>query len=324
MMRFLQLGASLYMPATRRDLLAIGNGQKHPQLRSVIYCTEDAIRPEEVGLALHQLEGVLPRLEPGSLLRFVRVRNPSVLRSVLQMEGVQHLTGFVFPKVTRHNLEEYFAALKPDLPLQVMLTLETAEVFDPFEMLALRTLIMQDHYRHRILSLRIGGNDLLQLLGLRRQRQHTIYATPLGAVISQLVTFFRPCGFNLTGPVCERLDRDAVLARETRKDLAHGLFGKSAIHPDQVPVIQAQYKVSRPEIQAADKILAGEAPPVFRWHNAMCEPATHRVWAQLIHERAKLYGVRDMAIRPRVLPLLPSESLETENSRNDSREKIAD
>ena len=43
----------------------------------------------------------------------------------------------------------------------------------------------------------IGGNDLLNLLGLRRQRGHTLYETPLGAVIARLVTTFKPHGFRV-------------------------------------------------------------------------------------------------------------------------------
>ena len=58
-------------------------------------------------------------------------------------------------------------------------------------------------WRARILVLRIGGNDLLNLLGLRRQRGHTLYETPLGAVIARLVTTFKPHGFRLSAPVFE-------------------------------------------------------------------------------------------------------------------------
>jgi citrate lyase beta subunit len=102
---------------------------------------------------------------------------------------------------------------------------------------------------------------------------------------------FRPHGFNLSGPVFEYLERSDVLAREVRQDLAHGLFGKTAIHPEQVPVIERQYWVSAQDLDAAEKILAAGAPPVFRLHGAMCEPATHQTWARLILARARLYGV---------------------------------
>lgn len=287
----LQLGASLYVPATRADLVAIGNREKYPELRSVIFDTEDSIRLQDVGSALDNLAATLRRLGPSSLLRFVRVRTPAVLREVVQMDGSYRLTGFVLPKVTRYNLPEYLAGLRPEHGFELMVTLESAEVFDPVEMRALRELLQQEPCRRRLLTLRIGGNDLLQLLGLRRPRGRSIYATPLGALIGQLVTTFRPYGFNLTGPVYEYLGRPSALAREVRRDLAHGLFGKSAIHPEQVAVIEAEYRVTADELHAAERILAEGAPPVFRLYEAMCEPATHRRWAESILERARFYGV---------------------------------
>jgi len=289
--RFLHLGASLYVPATRPDLAALANHEKYPLLRSAIFCTEDAVAERDVPRALANLEQLLPRLEPAGLLRFVRVRNPALLRNVLQMDGVRGLTGFVLPKITRRNVDEYFDAFRPGDAYELMLTLETVEAFDPRAMAELRDLLLQERYRRRILALRIGGNDLFSLLGMRRPRGRTVYQTPLALTISQLVTTFRPHGFHLTAPVFEYLDSPRLLEREVRADLAHGLFGKTAIHPRQVPIIEANYRVSARDLHMAEEILAHAALPVFRLHEAMCEPATHRPWAEMICARARLYGV---------------------------------
>jgi citrate lyase beta subunit len=291
MVRSLELGASLYVPATRADLAPLANRDRYPALRSIIFCTEDAIAEAELPHALRNLEHLLPGLEPVGLLRFVRVRNPRVLRTLLQMDGVRGLTGFVLPKLTRHNVDEYFAAFRPADPFLVMPTLETIEAFDPRRMAELRDLLLQERYRRRILALRIGGNDLFHLLGMRRPRGRTIYQTPLAVTIAQLVTTFCPHQFHLTGPVFEYLDSPRLLEREVRGDLGYGLFGKTAIHPRQVPLIEAHYRVSARELHMAERILAEAAPPVFRLHGSMCEPATHRRWATFIHERARLYGV---------------------------------
>jgi citrate lyase beta subunit len=291
MTRYLRLGASLYVPATRDGLDAIGNGDKYPFLRSVIFCTEDSVHDRDVPLALDNLAAALRRFEPTDLLRFVRVRNPGVLRAVLSMDGAARLAGFVLPKVTITNLDDYFGLLPAESHFDVMPTLETAEVFDPSALRKLRTRLAMDHYRRRLLALRIGGNDLLNLLSLRRPRADTVYETPLALTIAQLVTTFRPFGFHLTAPVFEALDRPDVLAREVDRDLGYGLFGKTAIHPSQVPAIEARYRVRADELHAADRILADGAAPVFRLHGAMCEPATHRAWAELVRERAAIYGV---------------------------------
>jgi len=291
MTSFLKLGASLYVPATRAGLRAIGNRQKFPHLRSVIFCTEDSVHPRDVTLALDNLAEAFRGFEASELLRFVRVRDPGVLRRVLEMEGADRLTGFVLPKVTSDNLDDYFDLFPDDSNHEVMLTLETIEVFNLRAMMALRDRLVQERYRRRILSLRIGGNDLFNLLALRRPRARTIYDTPLGVTIALLVTTFRPHGFNLTSPVFEFLDRPDVLGREVENDLAYGLFGKTAIHPEQVPIIESRYRVRHEDLQAAEQILEEAAAPVFRLHGAMCEPATHRAWAMLIRERSRIYGV---------------------------------
>jgi citrate lyase beta subunit len=293
----LALGASLYVPATRPDLAAVAGGRKYPAVRSVVVCTEDAVHSRDLPAALDRVAALLDRPDPFAPLCFVRPRDPAVLRAVLAMPGADRLAGFVLPKLTRRNLPEYFAAFAAAAPHRVMATLETEDVFDPVEVRHLRDVLLTDPYRRRLLSLRVGGNDLLQLLGLRRPRRGTIYSTPLGPVIAQLAAAFRPHGINLTGPVYEYLDDARGLAREVRRDLAFGLFGKTAVHPAQVPVIEAEYRVGVRELRDAEAVLDPAAPAVFRRGGAMCEPATHRRWAEDVCERARVYGVRGKRTR---------------------------
>ena len=290
-MNTLELGASLYVPTTRLDLLAIANGLRYPELRSVIFCTEDAIRADELELALERLAAALPRFAPRSRMRrFIRVRSVDVLRRILPMPGLERIDGFVLPKVTRHNLTEYLAPLEGTRFL-VMPTLETAEAFDQAEMRQLQRLLSAEELRPRILALRIGGNDLLNLLGVRRSPRRTIYDTALGHTIAMLAGTFRPHGLPLTAPVFEGLAHPEVLLEEVERDLAHGLFGKTAVHPEQVSLIESAYAVSPEELEMAEHVLAEGAPAVFRMHDTMCEEATHARWAALIRARAELYGL---------------------------------
>ncbi|MBI2373373.1 MAG: HpcH/HpaI aldolase/citrate lyase family protein [Deltaproteobacteria bacterium] len=297
-MKFVQLGASLYVPATRADLLEIAVGAKLPGLRSWIFCTEDSVKACDVDLALANVERALRALrrdahfEPGRPLRYVRARSVRVARRVLEMSGADQLDGIVIPKATQENVEAYLELIPRDLRLEVMLTLETSDAFDRTRMRRFAELLLQDRIRDRIASLRIGGNDLLNLLSLRRPRDRTIYETPVGRTISDLVTLFRPLGFNLTGPVYEHFDDMARLRQEVDLDLSHGLFGKSAIHPRQVSVIEERYRVDREELEAAERILDDRAPATFALHGSMCEPATHHRWAQLILARKAVYGIR--------------------------------
>jgi citrate lyase beta subunit len=284
------MGASLYVPANHKYLMAVANGERISHARSLIFCTEDAVADRDLSWALFNLSVVLANMRADSRAqRFVRVRNPDVMARVLAMPGADKLTGFVIPKATRHNFDAYFRQVRATAHL-LMPTLETAEVFSDDEMRRFRVLLEAPGVRSRILALRIGGNDLLALLGLRRPRGMTIYRTPLGPVIARLVTTFRPYGFVLTAPVFEHLDLAELLDQEVAEDLAYGMVGKTAIHPSQIGPIEQHYRVKPRDLEAARAILDDDAPAVFRLHDSMCEVATHRAWAERVVEQSDVFG----------------------------------
>ena len=209
---------------------------------------------------------------------------------VLLMPGVEKLAGFVLPKSTRHNFSSYFEQVRHTHHL-LMPTLETVEVFDDEEMKLFRRTLAAPEVRARILALRIGGNDLLALLGLRRPTSGTIYQTPLGQVIGRLVTIFKPHGFELTAPVFEHLTQDDWLAAEVAQDMAHGMIAKTAIHPDQVPQIERHYQVAQSDIELALRIIdpgqPGRVPhagiDVRSGHPQQLGAAHHRAGAPVRH-----------------------------------------
>ncbi|MGR9013695.1 MAG: HpcH/HpaI aldolase/citrate lyase family protein [Gammaproteobacteria bacterium] len=292
------LGASLYMPSHRCDLMDCANGEKLQSLRSMIFCTEDAVSHAEVNSSLRHLGLCLQgfRSMP-QRLRFIRARNPEILARLLALPDIERIDGFVLPKFNDNNFHAYFDQLQ-GTTFKVMPTLETKDVFDVGAMTELRQGLAQDDIFTRILMLRIGGNDLMNLLGLRRPRAMTLYDTPLGHVIAQLVTVFKPYGFSLSAPVFEYLDDSITLQKEIRLDLAHGLIGKTAIHPTQVPIIEAMYSVESEDYEMALSLSQSSSPAVFRMHNAMCEVATHKQWGQDIIDRQKYYGDRGALAAP--------------------------
>jgi citrate lyase beta subunit len=145
--------------------------------------------------------------------------------------------------------------------------------------------------RERVLTLRIGGNDLFRLLGVRRSVERTVYETVLGPVISSLVTTFRPWGIPLCAPVFEGLAQPDVLRREVEADLMHGLFGKTAVHPSQIGIIHDLYRVSQTDLEMAQRLDDALSPAVFSMHGTMCEKAVHLDWARATLHRATLFGV---------------------------------
>jgi len=293
----LELGATLYVPAVRQDLFDIVTGRKHRQLRSCVICLEDSIAPADVPLALGNLTALLRRLEESDQSDrrpvFIRPRDEHMLARILALPGIGAVDGFVIPKATADSLPDYLRSLASDEHL-LMPTLETREVFDPAELRRLRDQLLS--IAHRILAIRIGGNDLLHNIGTRRSLVRTAYQGPLGAAIGSLVTTFAPFGFSLSAPVFEHFNNFDLLREEVEHDIEHGLLTKTAIHPAQIDVIQQAYRVGAHELAEARAILGGEAGGVFALNGSMCEPATHTRWAKAVVKRAGLYGVRADAI----------------------------
>lgn len=258
------LGATLYMPATRADLLDVVFRTKLPELRSLVVCLEDAVAEIDVDTALRNLHGLLTainerggRPSEGPLL-FVRPRD-SVMAAVLnEWPLMAHVDGFVVPKLTLRNLGEWEQAVT-NPALYLMPTLETTDVFNPGAMVELGQ-ALKANLNQRIIALRIGGNDLMGSLGLRRNPATTLYSTPMGYVIPMLAGVMGSQGFALTAPVFEQLATPHLLMEELELDIAHGLVGKTAIHPSQITTIQDTLRVSLEDLNCAKMIVSDVAP----------------------------------------------------------------
>ncbi|ABA57514.1 HpcH/HpaI aldolase/citrate lyase family protein [Nitrosococcus oceani] len=286
---YMELGATLYMPATRKDIARVLNQQKLTGLRSAVVCTEDSILEQDLSPALANLRLVLEQLRPSSMLRFIRPRNLEVLSQLMRIPEIRRIDGFILPKVDEKNLPLYaeLAARIPELLL--MPTLETEMAFSRQRLEALRKGLAK--VSNPILCLRIGGNDLLRLLGLKRPKHLTIYDTPLRNIINDVILTFRPAGYGLSSPVFEYLDNYATLQREVALDIVHGLLTKAAIHPSQIPVVERAYQVCQKDMELAQRVLEEGTPAVFKLNSQMVEPATHCAWAERLLLQAELYGV---------------------------------
>lgn len=290
------LGATLYMPATRADIVDVIYAEKQPGLRSLVICLEDAVAATDVEHALQSLRAILtaigPRVNrsPRSPLVFVRPRDSRMAAALNEWPEITAAHGFVVPKLCLATLGEWVRAVtNPDLLL--MPTLETSDVYNPGAMGELGC-ALRSELGERILALRIGGNDLMSCLGLRRNPATTLYQTPMGYVIPMLCGVLGAQGFALTAPVFEQLATPQLLAEELDLDIAHGLVGKTAIHPTQIAQIHDGFRVPLEDYNCAKLIVDASAPAVFKHNDVMVEPATHYNWAINIIERVKWHGVK--------------------------------
>ncbi len=302
MTKAVELGATLYVPVQRSNLLDIARGG-NPDLRSIVVCLEDSIREDEVGNGKKRFCETLQALAetPPELLVYARPRDPQMLGWMLGQEGIGQLSGFVLPKVTADNLSGWLVHLDGGQH-GIMPTIESVEAFDRKALEAmLRTLAPLGD---RVHAVRVGGNDILNQLGVRRSRTRTAYDGPLGLAIATMASVFSPEGIALSAPVFEHYSSADTLREEVERDLEHGLLTKTAIHPDQVKIIHDVLRPSPSEIEEAHAILDGEAQAVFGRDGSMIEPTTHRRWAQSVLQRAAVHG----EVRGEVSSRAPSDA----------------
>ncbi|HDT5517393.1 HpcH/HpaI aldolase/citrate lyase family protein [Klebsiella aerogenes] len=291
------LGATLYMPATRHDIASTIIDGKMKGLRSLVICLEDSVSDSDINHALVNLEKLCTQLAHAKAtqehrlwpLVFVRPRHLTMAKQLIENFDLTAIDGMVIPKFTHHSLAGWWRAIG-STSLSMMPTLETEEVFDCEKMRQLAVELSAHPCRARIIALRIGGNDLMNVISLRRSRNLTLYDGPMGYVIKMLVSVFSPYHFALTAPVCEHIDSQEIMARELQLDMAHGLVGKTAIHPNQLLTIERALMVTPGEHADALRIL-NSSQAVFKSQGTMCEPATHRNWAAAILARAAHYGI---------------------------------
>ena len=287
MVDYTDLRASLYVPANHPKLVSGMFESNGTQAPSYILCTEDSLSDSEVPLALRQVSSLLPKLAKrnGAAPVFLRPRNVDLLREFLNMDGIENIAGFVIPKADVDTLPGY-ADLLVGRPYRIMPVLETRSIFDERGRTELREYLNRSPLGPAVLALRIGGNDLLKLLGLKRQPGISIYQTPLGTLIPQLMMCFRPHGYPLTGVVCDSLDDADLLRREAQMDSQMGLIGKTAIHPRQIAVIGEAFTVSRDDVTVAREILRHSDRSVTAFNQMMLERIVHTDWALQTLRRA--------------------------------------
>lgn len=304
-----QLGASLYMPATRQDIWQVISRNKLPLIDSIIICLEDAVSHSDVDLALERLQTLLntwaehvdtinqPSIvantkaqHPTRPLVFVRPRNPAMLQQLADFTHIDLIDGFVLPKIDMYSLSDWRMGCQNLSHDQLLMpTLETAALFDQQHNQEL-AIGFKEAFSQPIFALRIGGNDLFAALRLRRPKSSIVYDTPIGNLIYQLLGCFVPHGFYLTAPVFEYLDQPTLFMQELTRDVNLGLVGKTVIHPSQIALVQQAYCVPLSTLDEAQAILHSQAKAVFKYNNTMLEPATHRAWATEIVNRAEFFG----------------------------------
>ncbi len=226
------LGATLYVPGTRPNLVETIRKRAAEGVRSVVIDLEDAIADAEVEHGIDQVAQALLDFgrDPLPCLVFVRIREVEQIRRIADrlsdssLEPLQQLAGFVLPKFSAATgarfLGEIAAASETaGRRLFAMPVIETPDVLyretRDEALSAIRDLLAQ--YREYVLAVRLGATDLCGLYGIRRGRDLTIYDVGIVAeLISEVVNHLGRAdgtGYAITGPVWEYFDSGERLFR---------------------------------------------------------------------------------------------------------------
>lgn len=283
------LGATLYLPATHKNLYGVSIESKYPQAKSIIIDFEDAIFDADFKVATAEFEKLLADIPNQDLLIFVRPRCVKHLKKLLKLKHIDKLDGFVLAKCDTKNMKNYFNLLLHKA-FWVMPVLESVEVFDTAKLKKIKSYFLKQ--KKKILTLRFGGEDLSSSLGLKRQCEDILYDFyPMTQLLSSLVLMFKNSDFNLTAAVFTCFKNSEGYIKEVEQDLKMGLFGKTVIHPSQIALAHELYKVSPTELNQANLVLDKDAKAIMASEGQMLETIPHRRWAKGIKIRESLYGV---------------------------------
>ena len=317
------IGGMLYMPATRTKIVQDIIEQKNPDIKSICLDLEDSIGDDTVEEALILLKSTLSKLctavENGTLsinklpLIFIRVRNPEQLKELkntLSQEQLGIITGFNFPKFDSSNAAEYlriFNEIRNTVPEKLYFNpiLESKTIMYKQNRLAELTYIQRklSGFSDSILNIRVGATDFCNIFGIRRKMSQTIY--DIGVVadcFTDIVNFFGK-NYVISGPVWEYFNSQGEdglwktgLEKELSFDKLNGFFGKTSIHPVQLPVIAKSNIIDEEDYNDAMSIMGMSTGLIGvakgSAGNKMNEVKTHSNWARKILTIASVYGVK--------------------------------
>jgi citrate lyase beta subunit len=238
-LRAMALGATLYTPGIRPDLVRDVRRQRALGAASIVLCLEDSVADDDLPRAEDNVDAALrelARAEDRSDLPqlFVRVRNAEHLARFGDRVGdaaLDALSGVVLPKFEAEDgggarwfdvLDALNAGRAEDRRLTVMPILESPSIIHretrTDALTAIRDLLVDR--RQDVLAVRIGATDLSSVYGLRRPSHLTVYDVQmLASVIGDVVNVLGRSrdGFMVAGPVWEHYpDSDRLFRTQLR------------------------------------------------------------------------------------------------------------
>jgi len=286
---YVELGGTLFIPASHKDLNIIVNEGKYKELKSLVIDFEDGLDEALLFESMEQLKRVLSKIDGKNPFIFLRARDTQHLKRLLRVENIKKITGFVLAKFSLENADEYFEILK-DSNFCIMPSIEGEELFNQQKLLQLREKIITN--KQKVVLVRFGLEDMLRQLGMRRECSESVFDLSAPSyVIGNFIATFKSVGFSVSGGVYPCFKDKDGFQRDVKRDMREGLFSKTLIHPDQVSQINELYKVTQKEYDEALELIESQKV-VFAQNGKMAEVPTMKQYSLEIILRAKEYGIR--------------------------------
>jgi citrate lyase subunit beta/citryl-CoA lyase len=202
----------------------------------VLLDLEDAVPPDLKDRA-REMVGEVAAARP-CWVRVNRARSEACERDLDRLAG--SALGLRIPKVESAAEVAWVAERAPEVPLDC--TIESARgVLAAFEIASAPACALLSY----------GGLDLAVDLGIAGGEQETLFARSYLAIATRAAG--KPPPSDGVHPL---LEDDEGLRKEAESARRLGFFGKSAIHPRQVPIINAVFSPTPEEVAWARKVLA--------------------------------------------------------------------
>lgn len=314
---YYSVGALLYCPADQKNIAESVKTERFGKKYSLALCLEDTINDNFVARAERMLAASVQDIYESTQRQsfylpkiFIRVRNAGQIGRIASSLGgaMKIIAGFIIPKFSAGTAMDYIHEIvrlneKTGQKIYMMPIYESASILDLRSRMdvlySLKDIL--DKVEDLVLNIRVGGNDLCHLFGLRRHADESIHRMmPIANIFADIITVYG-MDYVVSGPVWEYYSGDswdAGLRAEIRDDKLCGFVGKTAIHPKQIPVINNAFKVSRADYEDAQSILhwdTDEDSFVFgsRTQGRMNEYKTHGNWARQTLFLAEAFGIRE-------------------------------
>ena len=284
----IELGGTLFVPASHKSLQSIVSGAKYPKLRSLVIDFEDGLEDDKFSASMDSLSIILEQKKETSPFLFLRAKDVQHLEELLLLNAIKQVDGFILAKFSLLNADKYLELLK-NRDFYMMPSIEGSELFSHTKLEQLKEKILTN--KQKVLLVRFGLEDMLRELSMKRSCEESIFDfASTASVVGNFIATFKSAGFSVSGGVYPCFNDKEGFIKDVNSDLHEGLISKTIIHPKQIEALNKLYRVSQKELDDAREMMQSRKK-VFNQNGKMAESLTMKNYAELILKRAEVYGI---------------------------------